>query len=360
MVERTRSSIVRIETYSGTGTGFIFETISETALRQSALVLTNYHVVEDTSDIKVQVNNSRIYSGRVIGYDIIRDLAVLEICCDRFQALTLKDSSGVKSGNEVVAIGYALGYSGSATVTRGIVSAVRWNPDHQSWVIQTDAPINPGNSGGPLLLATGEVVGINTFRDIRDNAQGLGFAISQRTLQGVLPDLKRGIRIASSTPTSAPTPTPTPNLTGSRWRTYTNGAYDYTLSVPRGWQIDDRDKSAVEFDRRDKYAGFGIFAYECPVDSIEDFVETSIDYRIGFYKTTFQLIEKAIFNNHDGAGAYLVYRAQINPDNCVQLNREVFLVADSSTYVLQLWICEHSLDEYVDVGTAMLDSFTLN
>ena len=86
----------------------------------------------------------------------------LEICCSRFHSLAFKNAATLNSGSEVVAIGYPLGLSGAATVTRGIVSAVRYDSRHQAWVIQTDAPINPGNSGGPLLSSSGGVVGINT------------------------------------------------------------------------------------------------------------------------------------------------------------------------------------------------------
>ena len=159
MVERVKPGVVRIETPDGGGTGFIFET----GTRRGALVLTNYHVIKGLDRVNVQVNDSRTYQGKVVGYDTVRDLAVLEICCGEFQALNVNGAENIKPGNEVVAIGYKLWLRGSATVTRGIVSAVGYDTEHKSRVLQTDVPINPGNSGGPLLSASGGVVGIVSF-----------------------------------------------------------------------------------------------------------------------------------------------------------------------------------------------------
>ena len=112
----------------------------------------------------------------------------------------------------MVAIGYALGLSGQATITRGIVSARRYNSLRQRDVIQTDAAINPGNSGGPMLSLSGEILGINTFRiDEAESgriAEGLGFAISEETVRGRIPALKAGSPSPTPTPTRRPRPTP--------------------------------------------------------------------------------------------------------------------------------------------------------
>ena len=111
------------------------------------------------------------------------------------------DASRLEPGDEVVAIGYALGLSGEATITRGIVSAMRYVPDYRSDVIQTDAAINPGNSGGPMLSMAGEILGINTFGIDKSIGEGLNFAISEGTVRARIPALK--------TARAAPTPTPT-------------------------------------------------------------------------------------------------------------------------------------------------------
>ena len=207
VVELVKPSVVRIGTHDGSGTGIIFETTTQ----QHALILTNYHVIEGGNGVEVQANDSLTYRGKVVGYDAVRDLAVLEICCGQFQALNFDDSEDIKPGTEVIAIGYALGLTGSATVTRGIVSAVRFDKEYNSWVLQTDVPINPGNSGGPLLSASGDVLGINTFGiDLSPagiSTEGLGFALSERTVQAILPELKQASRFVSSAPTLIPQPT---------------------------------------------------------------------------------------------------------------------------------------------------------
>ena len=150
MVRRARPAVVRIETATGIGSGVIFEIQG-----QSGYVITNHHVVEGFGRVSVVVNDSSSYQGTVRGIDHVRDLAVVSICCGRFQALPFGDASDLEAGDEVVAIGYALGLLGEATITRGIVSATRFDAAHQSEVIQTDAAINPGNSGGPMLSPAG-------------------------------------------------------------------------------------------------------------------------------------------------------------------------------------------------------------
>ena len=199
MVEQIRPGVVRVETHDRSGSGVIFDTTSE----GGALVLTNYHVVEGDGRISVEVEDSANYRGSLQGFDADFDLAVVNICCGEFKKLSFGDVSKLKPGSEVVAIGYPFGIPGEVSITRGIVSAIRSEGDFE--IIQMDAPINPGNSGGPLLSASGEVLGINTFAI---GTEGLGFALSERTVQIVLPELKRGGRFVSSAPTATPTPLP--------------------------------------------------------------------------------------------------------------------------------------------------------
>ncbi len=205
VVERVRASIVRIETSEGSGSGVIFETKGQTGA-QTAYVITNQHVVEGETSVSVTVNDSANYRGTVLGADSVRDLAVVTICCGAFQALPFGDASSLRPGDEVVAIGYPLGLPGEATVTRGIVSAVRYVAEYLSQVIQTDAAINPGNSGGPMLSTMGEIVGINTFKIAETSVEGVGFAISEETVQQHIPALQ----VAPLNPTPTPTPVPLP------------------------------------------------------------------------------------------------------------------------------------------------------
>ena len=134
---------------------------------------------------------------------------MVKICCGSFSKLPFGDADSLEPGDEVIAIGYALGLSGEATITRGIVSAVRYDDSHQSDVIQTDAALNPGNSGGPLLPMSGRIMGINTFGYAGPEVESLGFAISVKTVQQEIPSLRTGRPAATPTPTpSRPPPTP--------------------------------------------------------------------------------------------------------------------------------------------------------
>jgi hypothetical protein len=242
------------------GTGVIFEVASSD---NKALIMTNYHVIEGYTQVTVTVNDSTSYMGTVLGYDANRDLAVVSICCSSgFKALSFGDASNIQVGSEVIAIGYALGVPGSATVTRGIVSAVRYESDVDRWVIQTDAPINPGNSGGPLLSAKGEILGINTYV-VRSTGsgvavEGFGFAVSTTTVLQRLAALKQGSVV------SYPTPTPLPQAPGG---IYTSEKYWYSIKVPSGWRLDASDFDAVAM--WDPASGATVWIQVKEVDPVE-------------------------------------------------------------------------------------------
>ena len=210
MVNQVRPAVVRIGTTTSVGTGVIFE-----ATGQTAYVITNEHVVAGHRQVTVVVNDSDTYRGTVLGDDPVRDLAVVSICCGNFHPLPFGDASGLRAGDEVIAIGYALGLSGQASITRGIVSAIRYDSGHLSDVIQTDAAINPGNSGGPMLSRSGEILGINTFSIEQSRsgrpAEGLGFAVSGSTVQARIPRLRTAAANPTPTPNRRPQPTRTPS-----------------------------------------------------------------------------------------------------------------------------------------------------
>ena len=212
MVAQARPAVVRIDTDTTTGSGAIFDTQGQTAY-----IITNHHVIEDGSTVTVTVNDSAGYTATVLGVDRTRDLAVIRICCGRFQKLTFGNPDRLKLGDEIIAIGYALGFQGSATITRGIVSAIRYHPDYRSDVIQTDAAVNPGNSGGPMLSLNGQIIGINTYGYSETQAgsplEGLNFAISVTTVQQLIPTLRTASARPTPTPTRRPTATPRPTPT---------------------------------------------------------------------------------------------------------------------------------------------------
>ena len=154
------------------GSGFIFK---------EGYLLTNFHVIDEADEIIVALNDRREFSAEVVGIDPLSDLAVLKIKGKNLPTLAIGDSSKLKVGDGVVAIGSPFSFDFS--VTAGIVSAKGRSIQNQNIgnyvpFIQTDAAINPGNSGGPLFDLNGKVVGINSQIYSRSGGyQGLAFAI---------------------------------------------------------------------------------------------------------------------------------------------------------------------------------------
>jgi serine protease Do len=158
----------------GTGSGFVVD--------RNGYILTNYHVVDGATNVKVQLHDGTTeYTAKVIGSDPELDLAVLKIDAGKpLDPVRIGNSDGVQVGDWAVAIGSPFGLE--ASVTAGIISAkgrALGDRDHQlQRFLQTDAAINPGNSGGPLLNINGEVVGVNTMIATNTGAfQGIGFAL---------------------------------------------------------------------------------------------------------------------------------------------------------------------------------------
>ncbi len=176
-------AVVRIKTSAGvdTSTGIIPQTgVGSGVIYDSAgWILTNRHVVEGSDKLAVELNDGRVFDGTVYGIDTLTDLAIVKVAATGLPTATLGDSTALKVGQLVIAIGSPLGtYTNS--VTSGIVSAkgrsiTADGNTNLTNLIQTDAAINPGNSGGPLLDAGGHVVGINTA--IAADSNGIGFAI---------------------------------------------------------------------------------------------------------------------------------------------------------------------------------------
>jgi serine protease Do len=143
-------------------------------------ILTNNHVIEGATDVKVTLSNKRQLQAKVVGTDPKTDIAVLKVEGSGYPAITVGDSSKVQVGDYALAVGDPFGVG--QTVTMGIVSALnRGNlgiEDYEDF-IQTDAPINPGNSGGALINDRGELIGINTAIISHGSGgnQGIGFAV---------------------------------------------------------------------------------------------------------------------------------------------------------------------------------------
>ncbi|MET3696237.1 serine protease Do [Bacillus oleivorans] len=165
---------------SGTGSGIIFRKEGD-----RAYIVTNNHVIEGANEVEVSLHNGEKTSAKLVGADALTDLAVLEIDAEHVTTVVdFGDSSTLRPGDQVLAIGNPLGLDLSRTVTQGIVSAVdrsiTVSTSAGEWdlnVIQTDAAINPGNSGGALINTKGEVIGINSLKISENGVEGLGFAI---------------------------------------------------------------------------------------------------------------------------------------------------------------------------------------
>ena len=187
----------------GQGSGVIYNA-------QKGYIITNNHVVQGATQLQVRLNNGKVYAAKLVGSDPLTDLAVIQLQSSDVQltAAKLGNSSQLRTGDWVLAMGSPLGFDHS--VTLGIVSAMaRRVPDLNEEVpfVQTDAAINPGNSGGALVDLYGEVIGINTA--ILRNGQNIGFAIPSNTVKQVADELiirgqvKRayvGVMLAELTP----------------------------------------------------------------------------------------------------------------------------------------------------------------
>jgi S1-C subfamily serine protease len=184
--EIVKDSVVLVHGTTSTGevqgSGFVYNHTG------TMVVITNFHVVSDTTELSVTFSNGNGYAATVLGNDIYADLAVLSVNdapASEFKPLKIVSSSSLRVGDQVIAIGNPYGLVGS--LTTGVVSALGRTIQEDSTanfsianIIQTSTPINPGNSGGPLLNAVGDVVGITTA--IVSESQGLGFAVPSNTI----------------------------------------------------------------------------------------------------------------------------------------------------------------------------------
>ena len=158
------------QTPTGIGSGFIFD--------PNGWILTNHHVVADSTNLTVQLSDGRSFPAKVYGSDTLTDLAIVKIDASGLPTASLGESGQLRVGQLAIAVGDPLGeYPG--TVTTGVVSGLGRSINDSNInlddLIQTDAAINPGNSGGPLVDQNGSVIGIDTA--IAGSAQGIGFAI---------------------------------------------------------------------------------------------------------------------------------------------------------------------------------------
>jgi S1-C subfamily serine protease len=192
LYENVEKSIVLVQGITNDGgvqgSGFVYTYASRN------IVVTNYHVVHDTTSLSVTFSNGNGYEATILGTDPYVDLAVISVEApdSEFYPIEVVSSSSLRVGEMAIAIGNPYGLVGS--LTTGVVSALGRTLTEEyaggfsiANIIQTSTPINPGNSGGPLLNAIGKVVGITTA--IAEESQGLGFAIPSDTILREIPAL---------------------------------------------------------------------------------------------------------------------------------------------------------------------------
>ncbi len=205
LFENVKDSVVNIsitvqtsnffQTYesTGSGSGIIYSQDDE-----KVFIVTNNHVVDGASSVKISITGSEQVNASLVGKDAGSDLAVISVLKSDLQAAgissvtpaTFGNSDNLEVGEFVIAIGNALGQG--KTATRGIISAVNKeiNIDgKQLTVLQTDAAINPGNSGGALVNTAGEVIGINTAKFSSSSVEGTGFAIPTSVAKSIIDEL---------------------------------------------------------------------------------------------------------------------------------------------------------------------------
>lgn len=204
VLENTMESVVGISKLKDNGIS-IFSSNNETLLglgtglivTESGYILSNEHVTGGKySTCYITLENGKKYDGKVVWSDTDLDLSITKIDAKGLKYITLGDSSNIKVGESVYAIGNPIGFEFRRTVTSGIISAKNRsikleennNISYMSDLIQTDATINPGNSGGPLIYPNGEVIGINTVKI--SSAEGIGFAIPINVVKGVIESFK--------------------------------------------------------------------------------------------------------------------------------------------------------------------------
>lgn len=215
----------------GSGSGFV--------LSSTGLVATNYHVIDKVHSAKVRLQSGDVYRVEgVADFDPVKDYAILKINAVDLPVLRVGNSNTLQPGEDVIALGSPLGtFTGS--VSTGVVSQVRQMGEHR--MIQHTAAISPGSSGGPLLNATGEVIGLNTFQI--EGGQSLFFALPVNYVRGALAGYRGGL-VTLERLSSAAAAVEQEQKKIKLWKTLKENFYVYKdpdgwyrLVLPRDWQV---------------------------------------------------------------------------------------------------------------------------
>ena len=263
-VDLVGPAVVKLEAGQGSGSGFL--------ISSDGLLVTNSHVIQGASNVRVIFSDERSARGEVLGDDADTDLAVVRVAGNQLPHASFGDSGAVRVGQIAIAIGNPYGFQ--ATVTSGVVSALGRSLRARSGrlmddILQTDAALNPGNSGGPLVTSNGEVIGVNTAMIMP--AQGLSFAIAGNTARFIASRLLRDGRVRRSYL----------GLGGSRADVPRQIARHLGLAVASGVRVETVEPSgpaaAAGLQPRDLVIAFA----NQPVRDVDDLQRALTDERIG-------------------------------------------------------------------------------
>ena len=204
-VDKIYDATVTVQTYKNgsavsTGTGFVYKKEGSTAY-----IMTNNHVIAGGDSAKVVFSDGTSADTKILGGETYADIAVLTVSAASIkQVATLGSTKDIKLGDTTFAVGAPLGDTYSGTVTKGILSgkdrlvAVSFSgttSDYYMKVLQTDAALNPGNSGGPLCNINGEVIGVISMKLVKEEIEGMGFAIPIEYAMSKTETLEKGEEI---------------------------------------------------------------------------------------------------------------------------------------------------------------------
>ncbi len=202
-VNEIYDAVVLVETYDNnsqisSGTGFIYKVNNG-----NAYIITNHHVIDGGNKYIITLTNGQEEEAKLLGSDEYSDIAVISISAEYVTSIAkLGESENSEIGDTVFAVGSPLGKEYMGTVTKGILSGKNRTVTVSSTsaqqmieVLQTDAAINPGNSGGPLVNINGEVIGVTSMKLIKNEVEGMGFAIPIEIVNTQLESLEKGQKI---------------------------------------------------------------------------------------------------------------------------------------------------------------------
>lgn len=285
--ERNIKSVVSISAIltggSSTGTGVV--------LTEDGYIVTNAHVVENAAAISVQLTDQEIFQAQVIGTDELSDLAVLKISASGLTPAQFGDSSSLRVGDTVVAIGDPLGVEFRGTYTDGIISGIDRDVDMDGrtmTLLQTNAALNSGNSGGPLINCYGQVIGINTMKigAFTDKAgvEGLGFAIPSTTVKTIVDQLISQGYVSGR---------PTLGISGEGLSSF----YQHYYRMPAGLYITQVAQSSEAYEKGVEEGDLLLSINDTPVTSMDDLKSTIFSCEVG------QTVQVAIYR---GGQQYLL------------------------------------------------------